>query len=122
MATVESVDLDSKHLVGEKRDGVLTVRIDRVDRRNSLTIESYHGIKKACVLAERDPEIDLVVITGTGDYFCVGGEMTGQHEGGVALDRLTDGLDLTPFVQIERCPKLVLVRINGMCQGGGLVM
>jgi enoyl-CoA hydratase len=30
--------------------------------------------------------------------------------------------DVTPFVQIERCPKLVLVRINGMCQGGGLVM
>src|SRR4030095_6407324 len=26
------------------------------------------------------------------------------------------------FVQLERCPKLVLVAINGMCQGGGLVM
>jgi enoyl-CoA hydratase/carnithine racemase len=25
-------------------------------------------------------------------------------------------------VQLERCPKLVMMRINGMCQGGGLVM
>lgn len=119
---IESVDLDSRHLIAEKRDGVLTVRIERPDRRNALTIESYHGIKKACVIAERDPDVDVVVITGSGDYFCVGGEMSGQHEGGAPIDRFTDSLDLTPFVQIERCPKLVIVRINGMCQGGGLVM
>jgi enoyl-CoA hydratase/carnithine racemase len=118
----EGVDLDSRFLLADKQDGVLTVRIDRPDRRNSLTIEMYHGIKKACVVAERDPEIDLLVITGTGDYFCVGGEMGDQHEGGAQIDRFTDALDLTPFVQLERCPKLVLMRINGMCQGGGLVM
>lgn len=118
----ETVDLGSKYLCAEKYSGVLTVRIDRPERRNALTIEAYHGIKKACVIAERDPDIDLVVITGTGDYFCVGGEMGGKHEDTAPIDRFTDGLDLTPFVQIERCPKLVLVRINGMCQGGGLVM
>lgn len=118
----ERVDLDSQYLFAEKDDGVLTVRIDRPERRNALTIEMYHGIKKACVVAERDPDVDLVVITGTGDYFCVGGEMGDQHEGGAQIDRFTDALDLTPFVQLERCPKLVLMRINGMCQGGGLVM
>jgi len=117
-----SVDLGSRHLHAKKGDGVLRVVIDRPERRNALTIEMYHGIKKACVVAERDPEIDLVVITGTGDYFCVGGEMGGKHEGGQLMDRETDGLDLTPFVQLERCPKLVLMAINGMCQGGGLVM
>ena len=108
--------------MAEKRDGVLTVRIDRPDRRNALTIEMYHGIKKACVVAERDPDVDLLVLTGTGDYFCVGGEMGGRHEDGAKIDRFTDGLDLTPFVQLERCPKTVIMRINGMCQGGGLVM
>jgi enoyl-CoA hydratase/carnithine racemase len=118
----ETVDLDSQYLHAEKQNGVLTVRIDRPERRNSLTIEMYHGIKKACVVTERDPDVDLLVITGTGDYFCVGGEMGDQHEGSAAIDRFTDALDLTPFVQLERCPKLVLMRINGMCQGGGLVM
>jgi enoyl-CoA hydratase/carnithine racemase len=118
----ERIDLDSRFLFAEKKDGVFTVRFDRPERRNALTIEMYHGIKKACVVAERDPEIDLLVLTGSGDYFCVGGEMGDQHEGGAQIDRFTDSLDLTPFVQLERCPKLVLVRINGMCQGGGLVM
>lgn len=118
----DTVDLDSRYLIADKADGVLTVRIDRPERRNALTIEMYHGIKKACVVAERDPDVDLVVVTGTGEYFCVGGEMGDQHEGGAPIDRFTDSIDLTPFVQLERCPKLVLMRINGMCQGGGLVM
>ena len=116
------VDLGSKGLTGTKGDGVLRVVLDRPERRNACTVEMYHGIKKAAVLAERDPAIDVLVLTGTGDYFCVGGEMGGKHEGGQPLDRETDGLDLTPFVQLERCPKIVLTAINGMCQGGGLVM
>ena len=117
-----TIDLGSTGLRGTKEHGVLRVVLDRPDRRNACTIEMYHGIKKAAVLAERDPDIDVLVLTGSGDYFCVGGEMGGKHEGGQPLDRETDGLDLTPFVQLERCPKIVLTAINGMCQGGGLVM
>lgn len=116
------IDLGSSHLHGTRDGGVLRVVLDRPERRNACTIEMYHGIKKAAVLAERDPDVDLLLLTGSGDHFCVGGEMGGKHEGGQPLDRETDGLDLTPFVQLERCPKLVMVAINGMCQGGGLVM
>src|SRR2546422_290507 len=116
----DAIDLGSRHLHGSKAEGVLRVVIDRPERRNALTIEMYHGIKKAAVLAERDPAIDVLLVTATGDYFCVGGEMGGRHEGGAGLDRETDGIDLLPFVQFERCPKIVVLGINGMCQGGGL--
>ncbi len=117
-----TIDLGSTGLRASLEGGVLRVVIDRPERRNSCTIEMYHGLKKAAVVAERDPAIDMVVLTGSGEYFCVGGEMGGKHEGGQPLDRETDGLDLTPFVQLERCPKLILVAINGVCMGGGLVM
>ncbi len=117
-----TIDLGSSGLRATKADGVLRVVLDRPERRNACTVEMYHGIKKAAVLAERDPDVDVLVLTGSGDTFCVGGEMGGKHEGGQPLDRGTDGLDLTPFVQLERCPKIVLTAINGMCQGGGLVM
>jgi len=119
---MDTVDLGSRNLRGTKHEGVLRVVLDRPERRNACTIEMYHGIKKAAVLAERDPEVDVLLLTATGDWFCVGGEMGGKHEGGQPLDRETDGLDLTPFVQLERCPKIVIVGVNGMCQGGGLVM
>jgi len=82
----------------------------------------YHGIKKAAVLAEKDPAVDVLVITGTGDVFCPGGELGGKHEGGTAIDRETDRWDLIPFTQLERCPKTVVCAVNGLCQGGGLNM
>jgi enoyl-CoA hydratase/carnithine racemase len=116
------IDLGSAHLHAARTDGVLRVAIDRPSRKNALTIEMYHGLKKAAVLAERDAEVDVLLITAVGDTFCVGGEMGGKHEGGERLDRETDGIDLLPFVQFERCPKIVLLAINGMCQGGGLNM
>lgn len=117
-----TVDLGSKHLHATREDGVLKVVLDRPERRNACTVEMYHGIKKAAVIAEKDPDVDILMLTGTGDVFCPGGEMGGRHEGGGKIDRETDWLDLTPFVQLERCPKIVLVAINGLCQGGGLVM
>jgi enoyl-CoA hydratase/carnithine racemase len=117
-----AVDLGSRHLRATAGEGVLRVVIDRPERRNALTIEMYHGLKKAAVLAERDPAIDVLLVTATGEWFCVGGEMGGKHEGGAPVDRETDGIDLLPFVQFERCPKIVLMGINGMCQGGGLNM
>src|SRR5215831_5554811 len=115
-----TVDLGSAHLRARRADGVLRVVIDRPERRNALTIEMYHGLKKAAVLAARDPDVEVLLVTAAGDWFCVGGEMGGRHEGGAGLDRETDGIDLLPFVQFERCPKIVLVGINGVCQGGGL--
>jgi enoyl-CoA hydratase/carnithine racemase len=118
----QTVDLGSGHLHATKADGVLRVVIDRPERRNALTIEMYHGLKKSAVVAERDPEVDLLLVTSTGEYFCVGGEMGGQHEGSQPIDRETDRFDLLPFVEFERCPKIVLLAINGMCQGGGLNM
>src|SRR5437016_1100783 len=116
----DAIDLGSRHLHAGTADGVLRVVIDRPERRNALTIEMYHGLKKAAVLAERDPALDVLLVTAAGDHFCVGGEMGGRHEGGAGLDRETDGIDLLPFVQFERCPKLVVLGINGTCQGGGL--
>jgi enoyl-CoA hydratase/carnithine racemase len=41
-------------------------------------------------LAERDPDVDVLLLAGGGEHFCVGGEMGGQHEGGQPLDRETE--------------------------------
>ncbi len=120
--SVETIDLGSRYLHATRADGVLRVVIARPERRNALTVEMYHALKRAAVRAGKDTEVDVLLVTGSGDVFCVGGEMGGQHEGGLPLDRETDRYDLLPFVEFERCPKIVLMAINGMCQGGGLNM
>ena len=119
---MQRVDLNSKYLEGSIEKGALRVVINRPERRNACTIEMYHGLKKAAVVADKDPSVDALLITGVGDLFCVGGEMGGKHEGGGAIDRETDGLDLLPFRQLESVGKIVITAVNGLCQGGGLNM
>lgn len=115
-----SVDLGSRFLHASVAGGVLRVRIARPERRNALTIEMYHGLKRAAVLADTCAEVWAVLVTGTDGVFCVGGEMAGHHEGSANIDRVTDRFDLLPFVEFERCPKLVITAVNGVCHGGGL--
>jgi enoyl-CoA hydratase/carnithine racemase len=115
-----ALNLGSKFLRGNLQDGVLTVTLDRPERRNACTIEMYHGIKQAAVIAEEDPGVDVLLITGTGDVFCPGGDMSLEPESGSYFDRETDRWDLVPFVQLERCSKIVICAVNGLCQGGGL--
>jgi enoyl-CoA hydratase/carnithine racemase len=114
------VDLHSQYLEGTLRDGVLRVVINRPERRNACTIEMYHGIKRAAALADADPKVDAVLLTGVGDLFCVGGEMGGRHEGRADIDHETDGFDMLPFRQLEATNKLIVSAVNGLCHGGGL--
>lgn len=116
----ERLDLGSRFLQATIDGPVLSVLIDRPQRRNALTIEMYHGLKKAAVIAEKTPSVHVLLVRGRGEVFCCGGEMAGQHEGTQAIDRETDRFDLLPFVEFERCPKIVLTVVNGLCQGGGL--
>jgi enoyl-CoA hydratase/carnithine racemase len=92
------VNLGSKFLRGNLENRVLTVTLDRPERRNACTIEMYHGIKQAAVIAENDASVDVLLITGTGDVFCPGGDMAQQPEGDSRFDAETDRRDLVPFV------------------------
>ena len=114
-----ALDLGTPYLVGHVEDRVIHVRIDRTDRRNAMTLDMYRGLRDATILADRDPEIDAVCFTGTGDWFCVGGDMSGNQEDSAALKELDPTLNF-PFQHFERCRKLVVAAVNGGCHAGGL--
>lgn len=113
-----NVELGSPFVHGRLDDGVLRVTIDRPERRNACTIEMYGAITRAAEIAERDDAVDLLLLTGSGDVFCPGGDMGAVEK--AALPR--EAWDLVPFVPLERCAKLVVCAVNGLCQGGGLDM
>jgi enoyl-CoA hydratase len=113
------VDLGSRFLDARVEDGILTVRIDRVDRRNAMTQDMYRGVKRAAIHADTNPEVDALCITGTGDVFAVGGDMAG----GSTDDTLAaehDPTDHFPFRHLERCRVPVFAAVNGICHAGGL--
>lgn len=114
------IDLGSPCLRAGYENHVLRVRIDRVDRRNSMTQDMYRGVKRAAIIADQDPEVDVLVITGTGDVFCVGGDMAGNAIDDPTLAAELDPTDHFPFRHLERCSAAVVAAVNGLCYAGGL--
>jgi len=114
------VDLGSPCLVASYADHVLRVRIDRVERRNSMTQDMYRGVKRAAILADEEADIDVLLITGTDDVFCVGGDMAGNSIDDSTLAAEWDPTDHFPFRHLERCSAAVVAAVNGLCYAGGL--
>lgn len=73
-----TLDLGTPYLHATVANRVLKVRIDRTDRRNAMTLDMYRGLKQAAIVADGDAELDAICLTGTGDWFCVGGDMSGR--------------------------------------------
>lgn len=117
---MELPDFGTRHLVAHLDDGVLHLRIDRTDRRNAFTQAMYRGLKRAAVWADRQPELDAVCLTGTGEWFGAGGDMAGGSEDADGLATEWDPTDQFPFRHIERCAKLWVAVVNGVCHAGSL--
>ncbi|MCH2170417.1 enoyl-CoA hydratase/isomerase family protein, partial [Myxococcota bacterium] len=82
--------------------------------------DMYRGIKRAAILADDDSELDAVCVTGSGEWFCVGGDMSGRAENPEALAAELDPTDHFPFRHFERCSKVIVAAVNGQCHAGGL--
>ncbi|RAY16570.1 enoyl-CoA hydratase/isomerase family protein [Actinomadura craniellae] len=115
-------DLGTPYLRFDRRGPLAWCVVDRPDSRNALTSAMYFGVRRAVDLVNRDPDLAALIITGTGDVFIPGGELRGREP-----DRWLDfpdllGVDSTPFEAIRRSPKPVVSAVNGLAQGGGLLI
>jgi enoyl-CoA hydratase/carnithine racemase len=105
-------------------DSVARIRLNRPQALNSFTTQLYGEVKDAFRLADVDPQVDVVVITGTGRAFATGGDL---HE---VLGRMDDPDPLAlyayddnmPFETIKHCSKTTIAAINGICVAGGLAI
>jgi enoyl-CoA hydratase len=117
---VSTVDLGSRYLEATIADRVLRVRLNRPDRRNATTQDMYRGLKRAAIIADGDPELDALLLTGTGEWFGAGGDMSGQAEDPAGLAAELDPTDHFPFRHFEQCRKVIVAAVNGLCHAGGL--
>ena len=115
-------DLGTPHLRFERRGSLGWCTVDRPEARNALTSAMYLGVRRAVDLVHADPELRALVLTGVDDVFIPGGEMSGRHEDGDAGLIAVMGTDILPFRTIRNSHVPVVAAVNGICQGGGLII
>ena len=113
----------------ELAEGIAKITIDRPEVRNAFRPRTVVEMSKAFTLAQEDPDVGVVILTGEGPHaFCSGGDQKARGAAGYEDDeemgRGGPGrFDVTPLhVQIRRCPKPVVAMVAGYAVGGGHVL
>jgi enoyl-CoA hydratase/carnithine racemase len=65
----------AEHIAVSVEDRILTLRLDRPEKKNALTLGMYRGMIEALQQAEADPAVRAVLITGTADCFTAGNDL-----------------------------------------------
>src|SRR4051794_41814401 len=89
----------------ERRDDVVTVTLNRPDRLNAMDAALLDGLLAAVERAVSDPGVRVVVLTGAGRAFCVGGDLQGFAAG--VLDDAPSAAPVGQLPRGERRPGLL---------------
>ncbi|MDW8314545.1 MAG: enoyl-CoA hydratase-related protein [Rhodovarius sp.] len=104
------------------REGrILTITINREDRRNAMNAAVLEGIAAALRRAADDPAVGLVVLTGAGSSaFCAGADLS-PESASFRHDPARPGTPLTRLLRTAReFPLPLIARVNGHCLAGGM--
>ena len=107
----------------DRSDGVLTLTLNRPDRRNALDAELRDSLAAALDEAACAEATSAVVLTGTGGAFCAGGDLGRFEELHDARIYRHVSHGLTELMEaIERLEKPVIAAIDGVATGAGLTL
>ena len=106
--------------------GVATLTLNRPDRKNPLTFDSYAELRDLFGRLKYATDVHAVVLVGAGDNFCSGGDV---HEIIGPLVRLK-APELLMFTRMtgdlvkamRTCPQPIVAAIDGVCAGAGAIM
>lgn len=114
--------LGTPYLRFERHGAFAHVVVDRPAMRNALSPAMYFGLRYAVDHVNDDASLAGLLITGVGDMFMPGGDLGGENlDGWTDLPRLLS-MDNTPFDAVRRSPKPIVCAVNGIAQGGGLMI
>ena len=106
--------------------GVATLTLNRPERKNPLTFDSYNELRNLFVALNHATDVKAVVLTGAGGNFCSGGDV---HEiiGPLTKMSMPEMLEFTRMTgdlvkQMRLCPQPIIAAIDGICAGAGAMM
>jgi len=114
------------HFLWDLSDGVATITLNRPERKNPLTFESYDELRCTFWNLDQCRSVKVVVITGAGGNFCSGGDvheiigpLTKMDEAGLLrFTRMTGDL----VKAMRACPQPIIAAVEGVCAGAGAII
>ena len=112
-------------MVLQKLDrGLLTITMNRPDRRNALNPDMTRGLVDAARRAAEDHDVRAVLLKGAGGTFCVGGDVKSMAEGRAPLPFEAKRVNLRRGMEVSRIlhqmAKPVVAQVDGAAAGAGL--
>jgi enoyl-CoA hydratase/carnithine racemase len=105
---------------------VATITLDRPDKKNPLTFESYAELANLFRAAAKDKSLKAIVVTGAGGNFCSGGDV---FEIIKPLTEMTTAelLDFTRMTgevvkAMRAAPQPIIAAVDGVCAGAGAIL
>jgi enoyl-CoA hydratase/carnithine racemase len=129
-SSADVAEIRPRHFGWEVADRVAVVTLDRPQRRNSLTFESYRELAGTFRALRRVEAVRAVVLIGAGGHFCSGGDVhdiigpliamkeAGRMDQLLAFTRLTGEL----VEAMRDCPQPIVAAVDGTCAGAGAIL
>ncbi len=118
--------IQPKHFLWRAEGKVGVVTLNRPERKNPLTFESYAELRDFFLGLKANPEIKTIVVTGAGGNFCSGGDV---HEiigplTKMAMPQLLEFTRMTGDLvkAMRHCPQPVIAAVEGVCAGAGAII
>jgi enoyl-CoA hydratase/carnithine racemase len=103
-----------------------TITLDRPDKKNPLTFESYAELADLFRAAAKDKSVKAFVITGAGGNFCSGGDVFEIIKPLTEMEaaQLLDFTRMTGEVvkAMRACPQPIIAAVDGVCAGAGAIL
>jgi enoyl-CoA hydratase/carnithine racemase len=111
-------------------DRVATITLDRPERKNPLTFDSYRELTDTFTALADTAGVRAVVITGAGGNFCSGGDVheiigplvemrdRGDTDGLLRFTTMTGAL----VKAMRACPQPIVAAVDGICAGAGAIL
>jgi len=123
---VDFAGFKPRHFRWQLDGKVATITLDRPERKNPLTLESYAELRDLFRNLQYADGIKNVVIAGAGGNFCSGGDV---HEiiGALTRRAMPGLLEFTRMTgdvvkAMRACPQLIVAAVDGVCAGAGALL
>lgn len=107
------------HLAEHRDGGVAVLRIDREEALGALSRGILERLRDYLAALHRDPDVRVLVLTGTGRGFIAGADITEYHEVSQADFDEYQRLGRATFDALESLPQITIAAVNGYALGGG---